>query len=116
MLVSYARSGTILVTHDLQSPIAFFYVSPFEAHQRQFATVEGLLTSHSKRLKGQKNLVCLAGENCLEAINGEQSKLEEINIARGYCECLDGKVNATISFLGRYRLWVNGLRLSYLGL
>jgi hypothetical protein len=116
MLVSYARNGTILVTHDLQSPIAFFYVPPFEAHQRQFATVEGLLISHSKRLKEQKNLVCLAGENCLEAINGEQSKLEEANVARGYCEYLGGKINATISLLGRYGLWISSLRLSYLGL
>jgi hypothetical protein len=116
LLISYARSGAILITHNLQSPVASFYTPPFEAHKKQFSTIKGLLDSHRNRVGKQKNLICLAGEDCLQAINGEQIKLEEANIAHGYCEQADGKTNTTISFLGRYRLWVNSLTLSYLGL
>jgi hypothetical protein len=92
-------------------------VPPFEAWKRQFSTVENLIQEHGKHLKkAQKEAMCLCGENCLRAINGEQLLLEEANIAQGYCERVDGKVNVAISFPGRYRLWLRSLLAIYFGL
>ncbi|MDR0679931.1 MAG: hypothetical protein LBF42_02755 [Puniceicoccales bacterium] len=117
VLVSHLRNGAIFVTHNLQSPIAAFYVPPFEAHQKQFSMVKNLISSHKKRIKKSHwETMCLCGENCLQAINDEQLRLEEANIAQGYCEQVDGRTNAAISFLGRYRLWTKGLLATYLGL
>jgi hypothetical protein len=117
ILISHMRSGAIFVTHNLQTPISAFYISPFEIRKKQFSTVENLIREHSEHLKkSQKEAMCLCGENCLRAINGEQLMLEEANIAQGYCERVDGKVNVAISFLGRYRLWLRGLFAAYFGL
>jgi hypothetical protein len=117
ILISHMRSGAIFVTHNLQAPIAAFYVPPFEACQRQFSAVKNLINIHVKRIKkSPKKALCLCGENCLQTINDEQSKLEEANIAHGYCELVDGRANTTISFFGRYRLWVKTLLSGYFGL
>jgi hypothetical protein len=117
ILTSYMRSGAIFITHNLQAPISVFYVPPFEAWKSRFSTVEGLIRKHGERLKkSQGKAMCLSGENCLRALNGEQLKLEEVNIAHGYCEWVDGRANVTISFPGRYRLWVKSLLSAYLGL
>jgi hypothetical protein len=111
------RSGAIFVTHNLRTPISAFYVSPFEPWKNQFSMVEKLIREHGEHLKkAQKEAVCLCEENCLRAINGEQLMLDEANIAQGYCERVDGKVNVAISFLGRYRLWLRGLLATYFGL
>jgi hypothetical protein len=117
MLISYLRNGTTLITHNLQAGFTSFYIPPFDPCQRQFATVQGLINKHNRRIKkSQKNALCLFGKGCLQMLNDEKSRLEEANIAYGYCERREDCAGVALSFFGKYRLWVKTLLSEYLGL
>lgn len=116
ILTTYLRNGTILVTHNIQSPAAIFFVPPFKARFYNIASIKALINIHKRRIKKHlKNAFCLSGENCQQVINHEQLLLEESNLANGNCTQIDGYSNVNLSFSGRYQLWVSVLRMSYIG-
>lgn len=117
ILTSYLRNGTILVTHNLQSTVASFFAEPFKSNFKSTSSIDALLKHHKKIVKKySKQTFCLSGEDCKQAINNEQILLEKANLANGNCERLDNRTNVTISFVGRYKLWINSLRLNYFGI
>lgn len=116
VLTTYLRNGTILVTHNIQSPSSMFFAPPFEARFFNIASVRALIKLHKKRIKScLRQAFCLSGENCQQVINHEQLLLEEINLSNGNCTQSDGHEHINLSFIGRYQLWINMLRLSYIG-
>ncbi len=116
ILTTYLRNGTILVTHNIQSPASLFFTAPFQAKFRSIISIKKLIKLHKKVIKKYiRQSFCLSGENCQQAINHEQLLLEEMNLSNGNCEQINGNSNINLSFAGRYKLWINTLRLSYIG-
>ncbi|MDE6431831.1 MAG: hypothetical protein K2L13_00330 [Opitutales bacterium] len=116
ILTTYLRNGTILVTHNVQSPASAFFAPPFRAQFFNIASIKTLINIHRNRIKKHmRHTFCLSGENCKQAINHEQVLLEQANLANGNCIKPDGHTSINLSFAGRYQLWINMLRINYIG-
>jgi hypothetical protein len=114
ILTSFTTDGSAVVTNNLQTIFASFYPQSWDVKRYPMAPLEYILKTHSARIMG-KDTVEMSTDSSWNSINTEYHQIELANCNFGLCEKLGDNDHITLTFAGRYRLWVDLLNYAYLG-
>ena len=114
IFVSFEDPIKAIVTHNMHSLFSTFYPEYWDVKQCALSSVEQVLACHKARI-ARREVVALPDEDMATAINAEQALIESINCENGLFEQRPDYNHISLTFAGRYRLWVDLLWYSLFG-